>query len=457
MAFRRQVEYLDECVPEYVNLNGEEFKRVSGMIESVLLDLGAAHTQVEWESSAKDLYASRLREADNLAHELRAAFMMAGPALVTYGQELAKAKASVAYGDAAAKRLQQLMNPIISYQTPTFRESESLVQWEDLRERTSPLDWVIESDLQDEVDRIRPAAEVLYRQAAHAYDDALRVEQDARAQCMTEMLAASAKLPDFLADSTAARDIVKTAPGVMAEMDEAAAIDEHVRLSGQGVVPTFGVETTDLSDTHQDIRNRAENVSFDNMTWTTADSVNWLPVIGDEESERKFKLEWIKNYSPVIQAAAAEYGIPADVLAGVIYMEVGGKPLWLDDAVDWARQNTPFPGSPDDTSYGPLAVQVDTAATALGYDPAQLTGEQRDEIIDSLKDPEQNIMITAKVLADAKDATDFAYTDPEYMTEDQGRRLAATYRSGPNWEGGDGREYADEYSKHIDEANGALG
>jgi hypothetical protein len=124
----------------------------------------------------------------------------------------------------------------------------------------------------------------------------------------------------------------------------------------------------------------------------------------------------------VIQAAAYEYGIPAEVLAGVAYKEVGGKPMWIDDAVDWARQHGPRPGRPDDTSYGPTcggtspphtpqdqphwAVQVDTAAGALGYDPAHLTDRQRDEIVASLKDPKQNIMTTTKVLADARDTTD---------------------------------------------------
>jgi hypothetical protein len=85
----------------------------------------------------------------------------------------------------------------------------------------------------------------------------------------------------------------------------------------------------------------------------------------------------------VIQAAAHEYGIPADVLAVIVYMEVGGTPMWMDDAIDWARQHDLYPGKPDDTSYGPLAVQIDTAARALGYDPGDLTGQQRDEIIAS--------------------------------------------------------------------------
>ena len=174
------------------------------------------------------------------------------------------------------------------------------------------------------------------------------------------------------------------------------------------------------------------------------------------EDEHEFKLSWIKNYSPVIQVAAYEYGIPPDVLAGVVYLEVGGKSMWMDDAVDFLRQRGLWSGDPDDTSYGPLAVQVDTAAVALGYDPSNLSDGQRESIISSLKDPEHNIMITAKVLADAKDGTDFALTDPNSMTTEQGMQLAAIYNGGPNWDGGHAQRYAETYGQHRAEAAEAL-
>jgi hypothetical protein len=113
MAFRRDVAYTDECVPRYVDLNTEEFTRVARLIESVLPDLASAHTRVEWDSPTRDLYAARRREAESLARALRESFAIAGPALDTYGEELAKAKMRVEDGDADAAQLARLMKPII--------------------------------------------------------------------------------------------------------------------------------------------------------------------------------------------------------------------------------------------------------------------------------------------------------------------------------------------------------
>jgi len=275
VAFRHEVRYLDDCVPQYVDLNAEEFKRVVRLIESILPELVSAHTRVEWEATAKDLYAARLREAESLAHDLRAAFAVAGPALDTYGQELTKAKAKVEEGDAAADQLARLMEPITWYQTPNFHQSEPLAH---PSRCGGPLS----------VCRAR-----------------VRGRADHRARCArrlpAEMRSASRELPDFKADSNAAETIVETAPGVMVEMGEATAVD-----------------------------------------------------------------------------------------------------------------------------------------------------------VASLKDPKQNIMITAKVLADGKDTTDFTYTDPRDMTPEQGRRLAAICNGGPNWDGGDAQRYADEYGKHVDEAGKSL-
>jgi hypothetical protein len=302
MAFRRDVAYLDEYVPEYVDLNAEEFKRVVRLLESVLPELASAYTRVQWEGKAQELYSARLREAESLAHDLREAFEVAGPALDAYGQALCAAKGKLAEGDAAADALANLMRPIIWYQTPKFQSSEPLAQWEDLREVTSWTDAAAEGLLQDRIDRIRGAAEALYQKAAHLYDEARAIEQHARAECLERLRAASRKLPDFQANSTAARLIIEWVPGVMAEMREAAAIDTGVRLPGQGVVAPFGIESGSVSETHMDLRDRAANVSFSGESWDTGDSVSWYaPIVGDRDAEHEFKLDWVKNYSPVIR------------------------------------------------------------------------------------------------------------------------------------------------------------
>lgn len=457
MAFRRDVEYIDDLLPPAVRLNAEEYQRVVWMIEAVLPDLIAAPGKVEWASEAKDLYVSRLKEAESLAQDLRGAFAAAGLALREYATQLTAAKAKLDEGDTAAESLANLVAPIIWYQTPTFQQSEPLAQWEDLRKITFwSLDALAEFNLRDEIDRIRGRAESCYEEGARLYDKARSIERDGRAECIADLGAAFKKLPDFKADSAAAENIIKSAPGVMVEMEEAAALDKDARLPGQGVVPEFGVDGGDRSDTHQNLLDRAGNIQLDEESWDTGDFARWNAPLGSPEEEKQLKLDWIKNYGPVIEAAAYEYGIPAEVLAGVVYMEVGGKPMWMDDAVDWARQHNLYPGNPDDTSYGPLAVQVDTAATALGYDSDNLSDKQRDEIISSLKDPKQNIMITAKVLADGKDATDFATTDPGAMTADQGRHLAAVYNGGPNPGSDHAQSYADTYAENVDEAGKAL-
>jgi hypothetical protein len=457
MAFRYQIAYLDECVPKYLHINADEFHRVIRLIGSGLPALVSAQDSVEWKSGAKDLYAARLHEAERLAHDLRAAFTVAAPALEDYGWSLASAKAKVEEGDRAADMLRDLMAPIAMFQTPNFNRSEPLAQWEDLRKISWSMDAIAEAKWQDEIDAIRSRAETLYQEAAHAYDSAWSIERDAREGCITLLRGAFKKLPDFKADSEAAEAIIETNPRLAAEMLEAEALDENVRLPGQGPVPKFGLDSTDLSQAHQDIRDRAGNISIDGPTWGTGDAFRWYnPITGDPEAERQFKLEWIRAYSPVIQAAALEHGIPAEVLAGIVYQEVGGKPMWMDDAAEKARRSGLWPGDPDDTSFGPLAVQVDTAAKALGYDPDALTDKQREEVITSLKDPKQNIMITAKVLRDEKQSTDFAYTEPRNMNPDQGRQLAARYNAGPNWDGGDGQRYADNYAAHVDEAGRAL-
>lgn len=454
MAFRGEVEYLDDYEPEYMILNGLEYERVARLTASVLPELTAAPAAVDWVSTAKDLYAVRLQDTISLAEDLRTAFATAGPALVEYGERLAWAKACLDAGDTAAKALAKQFGLLKAlYPVP---DREPMEQWDYLKRASRS---VMDPLFQEAFAKIRPAAEGHYRAAATAYEDALRFEKEGRAECLAEMFRAWQKLPDFRADSNLARLIVQHTPGLAREMAEAAALDSDVRLSGQGTVPPFGVDGGNLSGLHAHIRDEAHSFGLSGPTWGTGDFIRWnTPLPG--ESEHDFKLRWIRAYAPLIQKAAEEYGLPAEVLAGVIYQEVGGKPLWFDDASDkarrilppWLREPTPLRGDPDDTSYGPLAVQVDTAARALGYDPDALTPEQREEIVTSLKDPKQNILITAKVLADGKDTTGFALTDPDQMTPEERKRLAEIYNGGPGSDSPHAREYADNYAEHEAEA-----
>lgn len=451
MAFRRDVAFMSEVEPNYMRLNGEEFGRVVVLINAAMPTLTQAQTSVEWESDAADLYRSRLKEAETLARELGEAFAIAASALVRYAEALAAAKTELARGDVANDALRALIKDIVYTQSLRVKESEPLSQWEDLRKITGWFDRLAEKDYQDAIDEIRPRAEELYYEAAQAYSRVRDLEREARNDCIAEMRRAFRQLPDFKADSTAAEDIIETSPGVLAEMGDAGVQNKESRLPGQGAVPRFGVDPGgDLSEAHEDIRQRTQNIRSEPLPeWGAIAAFHGRFV--DKEFEQRYKYRWIRANRELIQAAAHEYGIPAEVLAGIVYQEVGGKPPITDHGGDWLRRHGLADGDPNDTSFGPMGIQVDTAAVALGYDPTKLTDRQREEIIKSVEDPKQSIMIAAKVLSDAKDASGFAAVEPQAMTPEQQRELAARYNGGPDWDQSIARGYADNYAASRDE------
>ncbi|SHG64004.1 hypothetical protein [Streptoalloteichus hindustanus] len=166
-------------------------------------------------------------------------------------------------------------------------------------------------------------------------------------------------LPDYRADSAKAESIISSTPGIRQEMAEARH-GPNVRLSGVGEIPeaTRPAATGLVSTTLREVRDHAARLPGGNLTWGTADFARWQVGVG--ETEDQFRQRWIRDNREVIKAAAAKYGLPADVVAGIAFQEVGGKPMWMDDTTDWARKNLPggmrpwkLAGEPDQTSYGP--------------------------------------------------------------------------------------------------------
>ncbi|GAA0743405.1 hypothetical protein GCM10010199_70580 [Dactylosporangium roseum] len=440
-----------------MRLNGEEFGRVVRLIESALPTLTEARSAVQWQADAADLYRARMGEAESLAHELREGFLRASNAVLQYAEALAEAKTEMEIGDAANDGLRELIKEVANTQSKRVRDSEPLSQWEDLRKITSLFDRQVEEDYQDKINKMRVQADSLYYEAAGAYSRVRDIEQNARQIFVAEMHSAFKRLPDFKADSNAAKNIIKRAPGVLAEMNDAGLQNPESRLPGQGFVPRFGVDAPgDMTDFHQDIRDASGSfVVNEPAEWGVADAVHGKYI--DPAHEQKYKLAWIRANQELIQGVAYQYGIPAELLAGIIYQEAGGKPPVLDHTADWVRRNTPLGGKDaDDTSFGLMGIQVDTAAVALGYDPAHLTDSQRAEIIKSLDEPKESIVIAAKVLADAKDTTDCANTDPKQMTFDQQRELAARYNGGPDWNKEIAQSYADDFANSRTDVNLVL-
>lgn len=179
---------------------------------------------------------------------------------------------------------------------------------------------------------------------------------------------------------------------------------------------------------------------------------------------------WIARHRELIRAAAGYNGLPADLVAAIAWQEVGGKPYLLDDitvSLRDAARSTWSPVDPDHlpgrlagdrdkTSFGPMAVQIRRAADALGYDPARLTGAQREELMSALRDPAQALFVSAAHLRILKEGTRFADVPPREMTPEQYRELAARYNGGPHWQVPAAQKYADEFAVHLPEAAEAL-
>jgi soluble lytic murein transglycosylase-like protein len=180
--------------------------------------------------------------------------------------------------------------------------------------------------------------------------------------------------------------------------------------------------------------------------------------------------EWIAANKDIVTAAAQRSGLPPDMVAGIAWQEVGGQWGWMDDGVDTVRglardgwlsgtpENLPsrLGGSPDETSFGPIAIQVRRAAEVLGYDPANLTDGQRDTIEASLQDPGQNIFIASEYLAMLKEESTFADVPADEMTREQRQELAARYNGGPYWQNDDAQAYGRGFDRNLDDARSAL-
>jgi hypothetical protein len=197
-----------------------------------------------------------------------------------------------------------------------------------------------------------------------------------------------------------------------------------------------------LSDLHKNIIDDANKVSVDENVneWDEEDILRWkTPIVGNENYIYEFKEQWVSGYKDVIKAAADKFDIPSLLLAGVAYNEVGGDPLWIDDAAYATRTfdhlADPYlptiTKEPELTSFGNVSIQVRRAIETLGYESDSLDTEQEQMIIDSLKDPKQNIFIAAAHLADLRDI-DFQGKSADQMGSEEIKLTATRYNRGPD-------------------------
>ena len=240
-----------------------------------------------------------------------------------------------------------------------------------------------------------------------------------------------------------------------------------------------------------DIITDYKNINEDNaVAWNTSLAVTWkyiewLNKARGEEYLYKFKDQWVYGYRHIIKAAAEKYDIPAELLAGVVWVEVGGDPPWFDPAARFVRKATTaiipdeywgkFPdeikdipilgealnklyGSiwssavkdPNMTSFGDVSMQIRVAAETLGIPVNQLTGDMEREIVYALQDPKFSIYIAAKHLANLKQI-DFADVSSTDLTSDDIATIASRYNigAGASYEKAAGHSYGKAVKKHL--------
>ncbi|MFE8012428.1 hypothetical protein ACFU3O_06755 [Streptomyces antibioticus] len=445
MAYRKDVEFLENANAALIELSAAEFTRLRKLIDTTD-DAFRKAGEVDWQSEARDLYVKRLNEAKELTDALAGAFGVAGTALSAYAEAVTTARSHYKSGQRTESKLSEVMSREATAITPTARAAEPLRQWEDLRGTSGVLDWLAEATV--DVDAIREDAERYYNQTKDHYGDALRVESEAREKCVADVKAAYRSLPDFRSPVTDPEQLLRNLGPLRAEARQASE-NPYAQLPGVGpkidAIPTMGgnVVTNEILSRIQ--------TRIDGLPQAQGNNY-WLPSTSDEG-----RREYISANSALIKAAAHDAGLPPEMVAGIAWQEVMGDPAVIDDLAYEGRKVLPFSEDPDETSMGPMSIQVRRAAEVLGYDPQHLTDMQRDQVVGALKDPAKNIFIASEYLAQLKAESGFADVPPEQMTRSQMQELAARYNGGPYYEDPHAEAYGRGFNKNVGQAKEALG
>lgn len=186
------------------------------------------------------------------------------------------------------------------------------------------------------------------------------------------------------------------------------------------------------------------NESSNSPIWGASNLLAWklLPerAGGGIPYIQRFKDAWVRHNKGQIVSAAAQYRFPAELLAGVCWIEVGGDPSFVDRlafavrAFDWSGpgwvdRHLTVTNHPSKTSFGAVSIQLRTAAQTLGLDPAQMSSSQLSDLAACLEKDVFNIQVVARHLRQLIDH-DHLQTAPPGLTMDQVRIVGARYNRG---------------------------
>lgn len=178
--------------------------------------------------------------------------------------------------------------------------------------------------------------------------------------------------------------------------------------------------------------------------WSIIDLFAWklLPARfgGGVQYIQTFKDEWVRNNRLSIASAARRSKIPPELLAGVCWIEVGGDPSFIDRVAfeirsfdwsgpPWVDRYLTITNNPAKTSFGPVSIQVRTAARTLGLEPSEMSTTLQRSLAMCLERDVFNIDVVALHLRQLIDHDGFHENLPN-LTMDQVRVVGARYNRG---------------------------
>ncbi len=155
---------------------------------------------------------------------------------------------------------------------------------------------------------------------------------------------------------------------------------------------------------------------------------------------QKFKNSWVIFHKDQIKREASIKGFPAELLAGVCWIEVGGDPHVIDTVAfnvrafdysgpDWIDQNMTITNRPYKTSFGSVSMQLATAANTMGMDATTMSYTELRNLATCLESDEFNISLVSDHLVEIMQHDNLGSTASEIDMEDV-RIIGARYNRG---------------------------
>ena len=178
--------------------------------------------------------------------------------------------------------------------------------------------------------------------------------------------------------------------------------------------------------------------------WGVVDFTRWYATPewlgGGKAYIQRFKDGWVQHNKTTIKAAAAQRSMPAELLAGVCWIEVGGDPNFIDAVAfgvrafdwsgdDWTDKNRTITNHPAKTSFGAVSIQLRTAAQTMKLDASKMTHAELSNLATCLQKDIFNIQIVAQHLRQLIDH-DKLQPRPPTLTMDEIRVVGARYNRG---------------------------